>query len=86
MNFIARTAIKATVAIAALKGAYKIGKLAGATEVYKSNACCTVPIEVQLSPRVSAVASPHCQGIVITVKSAIDEDVEETEDYEEGDE
>lgn len=83
MNPIARIAIKGAVAIAALKGAYKIGKLAGATEVYKNNSSCTVPIEVQLSPRISAVASPHCQGIVITVKPAIDEDVEETEDYEE---
>lgn len=86
MNPIARTAIKATVAVAALKGAYKIGKLAGATEVYKSNACCTVPIEVQLSPRVSAVASPHYRGIVITVKPDSNETVEETEDYEEADE
>lgn len=86
MNPIARTVIKATVTIAALKGAYKIGKLAGATEVYKSNACCTVPIEVQLSPRVSAVASPHCKGIVITVKPAASEAVEEPEDYEEAEE
>lgn len=86
MNPIARIAIKGAVAIAALNGAYKFGKLAGATEVYKSNACCTVPIEVQLSPRVSAVASPHCQGIVITVKSAVTECAEETDDYEEADE
>lgn len=86
MNPIARTAVKATVAIAALKGAYKIGKLAGATEVYKSNACCTVPIEVQLSPRVSAVASPRTKGIVITVKPAANETVEEPEDYEEAEE
>ena len=86
MNPIARTAIKGAVAIAALKGAYKIGKLAGATEVYKSNACCTVPIEVQLSPRVSAVASPHCKGIVITVKSSVNEAAEESDDYEEAEE
>lgn len=86
MNPIARTAIKGAVAIAALKGAYKIGKLAGATEVYKSNACCTVPIEVRLSPRVSAVASPHYKGIVITVKPAATERAEETDDYEEADE
>lgn len=82
MNAIARTVIKAAVAVTALKGAYKIGKLAGATEVYKSNACCTTPIEVQLSPRVSAVASPHYRGIVITVKP----DSNETEDYEEAEE
>lgn len=86
MNPIARIVIKGAVAIAALRGAYKIGKLAGATEVYKSNACCTVPIEVQLSPRVSAVASPHCKGIVITVKPAANEAVEEPEDYEEAEE
>lgn len=86
MNPIARTAIKGAVAVAALKGAYKIGKLAGATEVYKSNSCCTVPIEVQLSPRVSAVASPHCKGIVITVKTAANEAVEEPDDYEEAEE
>lgn len=83
MNPIARTAIKGAVAVAALKGAYKIGKLAGATEVYKSNACCTVPIEVRLSPRVSAVASPHYRGLVITVKTAANEAVEESDDYEE---
>lgn len=86
MNPIARTAIKGAVAVAALKGAYKIGKLAGATEVYKSNACCTVPIEVRLSPRVSAVASPHCKGIVITVKTAANEAAEESDDYEEAEE
>lgn len=86
MNPIVRTAVKGAVAVAALKGAYKIGKLAGATEVYKSNHCCTVPIEVQLSPRVSAVASPHCKGIVITVKPAANEAVKETEDYEEAEE
>lgn len=86
MNPIARIAIKGAVAIAALNGAYKIGKLAGATEVYKSNACCTVPIEVQLFPQVSAVASPHCEGIVITVKPTAAEHAEETDDYEEGDE
>lgn len=83
MNPIAKTAIKGAIAVAALKGAYKIGKLAGATEVYKSNACCTVPIEVRLSPRVSAVASPHYRGIVITVKQAANE---VTEEYEEADE
>lgn len=83
MNPIARTAIKGAVAIAALKGAYKIGKLAGATEVYKSNASCTVPIEVQLSPRVSAVASPFTKGIVITVKPDSGEAVEDSDDYEE---
>ena len=83
MNPIARTAIKGAVAIAALKGAYKIGKLAGATEVYKNNSSCTVPIEVQLSPRVSAVASPDCQGIVITVKPSANVTAEGTEDYEE---
>ena len=82
MNPIARTAIKGAVAVAALKGAYKIGKLAGATEVYKSNTCCTVPIEVRLSPRVSAVASPHCKGIVITVKTAANEVVEDCEEAE----
>ena len=82
MNPIARTAIKGAIAIAALKGAYKIGKLAGATEVYKSNACCTTPIEVQLSHRVSAVASPHCKGIVITVKTAASEAVEDCEEAE----
>lgn len=86
MNPIVRTAIKGAAAAAALKGAYKIGKLAGATEVYKSNTCCTVPVEVQLSPRVSAVASPHCKGIVITVKSAATECAEETDDYEEAEE
>ena len=86
MNTIARIAIKGAVAIAALKGAYKIGQLAGATEVYKSNACCTVPIEVQLSPRVSAVASPHTKGIVITVKPVANEDAEDTEEYEEDEE
>jgi hypothetical protein len=86
MNPIVRTAIKGATAVAVLKGAYKIGKLAGATEVYKSNACCTVPIEVQLSPRVSAVASPHTKGIVITVKPAANESVEESDDYEEADE
>lgn len=86
MNPIARTAIKGAVAIAALKGAYKIGKLAGATEVYKSNACCTVPIEVRLSPRVSAVASPHYKGIVITVKPAANAAVDDSEECEEADE
>ena len=86
MNPIARIAINGAVAIAALKGAYKIGQLAGATEVYKSNACCTVPIEVQLSPRVSAVASPHCKGIVIAVKPVANEDAEDTEEYEEDEE
>lgn len=86
MNPIARTVIKGAVAIAALKGAYKIGKLAGATEVYKSNACCTVPIEVQLSPRISAVASPHAEGIVITVKPSANRAVEEPEEYEEDEE
>lgn len=86
MNPIAKFAIKGAVAIAALKGAYKIGKLAGATEVYQSNACCTVPIEVQLSPRVSAVASPHTKGIVITVKPSANGAVEEPEDYEEDEE
>lgn len=74
------------IARTAIKGAYKIGKLAGATEVYKSNACYTVPIEARLSPRVSAVASPHYKGIVITVKPAANESVEETDDYEEADE
>lgn len=83
MNPIARIAIKGAIGLATLKGAYKIGKLAGATEVYKSNACCTVPIEVQLSPRVSAVASPHCKGIVITVKPVANEDTEEYEEDEE---
>lgn len=86
MNPIARTAIKGAVAIAAMKGAYKIGKLAGATEVYKSNACCTTPIEVQLSPRVSAVASPHTKGIVITVKPAANEAANDAEEYEEAEE
>lgn len=86
MNPIARTAIKAAAAVAALKGAYKIGKLAGATEVYKSNACCTVPIEVQLSPRISAVASPNTNGIVITVKTAANEAVDDSEEYEEAEE
>lgn len=86
MNPIARTAIKGAVAVAALKGAYKIGKLAGATEVYKSNASCTVPIEVRLSPRVSAVASPFTNGIVITVKPAANETVEDAEEYEEAEE
>lgn len=82
MNPIARIAIKGAVAIAALKGAYKIGKLAGATEVYKNNSSCTVPIEVQLSPRISAIASPNSQGIVITVKPATNNAVEESDDYE----
>lgn len=86
MNPIARIAIKGAIGIAALKGAYKIGKLAGATEVYQSNACCTVPIEVQFSPRVSAVASPHTKGIVITVKPSANGAVEESEDYEEDEE
>lgn len=86
MNLIAKNLIKAAVAVGALKGAYKIGKLAGATEVYKSNACCTVPIEVQLSPRVSAVASPHTNGIVITVKPASNEAVEGAEEHEEAEE
>lgn len=86
MNPIVRTAIKGAAAVAALKGAYKIGKLAGATEVYKNNACCTEAIEVRLSPRVSAVASPHYKGIVITVKPAATECVEDTEEYEEAEE
>lgn len=86
MNPIARIAIKGAIGIAALKGAYKIGKLAGATEVYKSNACCTVPIEVRLSPRVSAIASPHSEGIVITVKPLANGAVEELDDYEEDEE
>lgn len=85
MNPIARTVIKGAFAVAALKGAYKIGKLAGATEVYKSNTCCTVPIEVRISPRVSAVASPNCQGIMITIKPAANA-TEATEDYEEAEE
>ena len=86
MNPIAKNLVKAAVAVGALKGAYKIGKLAGATEVYKSNTSCTVPIEVQLSPRVSAVASPHTKGIVITVKPSANGAVEESEDYEEDEE
>lgn len=86
MNPIARTAINGAIAVAALKGAYKIGKLAGATEVYKSNACCTVHVEVQLSPRVYAIASPHTKGIVITVKPSANGAVEESEDYEEDEE
>lgn len=86
MNAITRIAIKGAIGIAALKCAYKIGKLAGATEVYKSNACCTVPIEVRLSPRVSAIASPHSEGIVITVKPFANGAVEEPEDYEEDEE
>ena len=80
MNPIAKNLVKAAVAVGALKGAYKIGKLSGATEVYKSNTSCTVPIEVQLSPRVSAVASPHTKGIVITVKSSANGAVEEDEE------
>lgn len=82
MNTIAKIAIKGAIGIAALKGAYKIGKLAGATEVYRSNDCCTVPIKVQISPRVSAVAFPNTKSIVITVNGA----VEEPEDYEEAEE
>ena len=58
MNPIAKTIIKAAVAVGALKGAYKLGKIAGASAVYRQNQEYSEVLNVAITPRISVEVGP----------------------------
>lgn len=63
MNPIAKNLIKAAVAVGALKGAYKLGKIAGAGAAYRQNHDYAEPLTVQITPRLTVEVGP---GFVTT--------------------
>ena len=58
MNPIAKTMIKAAVAVGALKGAYKLGKIAGAGAVYRQNQEYSEVVKIAVTPRLSVEVGP----------------------------
>lgn len=58
MNPIAKNLIKAAVAVGALKGAYKLGKIAGASAAYRQNQEYSEALKIAVTPHFSVEVGP----------------------------
>lgn len=65
MNPIAKTMIKTAVAVGALKGAYKIGKIAGAGAAYRQNQKYTEVLKITVTPRLSVEVGPSFMSATV---------------------
>lgn len=75
MNPIAKTIIKAAVAVGALKGAYKIGKIAGAGAAYRQNQKYSEVVKIAVTPRLSVEVGPgFMSATIINVHDSKEDD------------
>lgn len=58
MKPIAKTMIKTAIAVSALKGAYKFGKIAGASAAYRQNQEYSEVVKIAITPRLSVEVGP----------------------------
>lgn len=73
MNPIAKTMIKTAVAVGALKGAYKLGKIAGAGAVYRQNQEYSEVVKIAVTPRLSVEVGPgFMSATVVNVREGED--------------
>lgn len=81
MNPIAKTMIKAAVAVGALKGAYKLGKIAGAGAAYRQNQEYSEVVKIAVTPRLSVEVGPgFMSATVVNVHEGENADDETKED------
>ena len=58
MKPIVKSLIKTAIAVGALKGAYKLGKIAGAAAAYRKNIEYAEVVNIAISPRLSVEVGP----------------------------
>lgn len=66
MNPIAKNLIKAAVAVGVLKGAYKLGKIAGAGAAYRQNQEYSEALKIDITPRLSVEVGPGFMSATVT--------------------
>lgn len=79
MNPITKNLIKAAVAVGALKGAYKLGKIAGAGAAYRQNQEYSEVLNIAITPRISVEVGPGFVSATV-VNTNDDEECEPEED------
>lgn len=65
MNPIVKNLIKAAVAVGALKGAYKLGKIAGAGAAYRQNQEYSEILNIAITPRLSVEVGPGFMSVTV---------------------
>ena len=78
MTPIAKNLIKAAVAVGALKGAYKLGKIAGASAAYHQNQEYSEALKIAITPRLSVEVGPGFMSATVIDVHKDDEESDNT--------
>lgn len=86
MSPIVKNLIKAAVAVGALKGAYKLGKIAGAGAAYRQNQDYSEVLKIAITPRLTVEVGPGFMSATVTNIHEAENGDDSVDEFHTGDE